>query len=114
MGPLRIDRLYPHAQHIEEDSNSFIKTLKCINSFGGMHIPQANIKLTENIKNITDKYIKMSLSQFLDDLKNGKTKMYNPEDKKLIIQLNKFNLPIIVKTHHKDKKSLLDFVHSLD
>ena len=32
----------------------------------------------------------------------------------MMIELDKSNLPIIVKTHHKDKKNALEFIHHLD
>ena len=32
----------------------------------------------------------------------------------MIIELNRSNLPIIVKTHHKDKKSVIEFIRNLD
>lgn len=35
LGPLRIERIYPHSQQIQEDANNFIKALKCIKNFSG-------------------------------------------------------------------------------
>ncbi len=68
--------------------------------------------MSQNVNNIKDKFIKNSVSNFFKEISNNK--IYNSNNKTLTLTTCPKNLPIIVKTHHKTKNDIVNFVRKLD